>query len=121
MLKSSTKYAFVVSADEIICLKCELSEKVDYNTHKSGKVIDLFVEPWLHYSAPIKFADLLHERKGTVPVRLALLYLLHCSMQEDYELDGDIGNAANYKATTESGQRYVPKLNFKIGQRLGKY
>jgi hypothetical protein len=121
MLKSSIKYAFLVSANEVMFLKFDAIEKVEYDTHDDGEPIDLFVEPWLHYSTPIKFSDVLDEANGTVSVKLALMYLLHCSMQGEYELQPDISNSANCTATTKAGENYVPKLSFKIGERLGKY
>jgi hypothetical protein len=121
MLMSSTKYAFLVSADEIMCLKFELREKVNYEKDTRKDPVDLFVEPWMHYSVPIKWADLLHEAKRTVSVKLALLYLLHCSMQEDHELEPEIVDAAKYSTKTEAGARYMPKLSWMIGERLGQY
>jgi hypothetical protein len=121
MLKSSTKYAFLVSADEIMCLKFDMIQKVDYNNDTSKDPVDLFVEPWIHYSLPIRWADILHEAKGTVSVKLALLYLLYCSMQEDYELESEIGNAERYRTKTKAGARYMPKLSWKIGERLGQH
>jgi hypothetical protein len=121
MLKSSTKYAFLVSADEIMCLKFDIIQKVDYENDTSKDPLDLFVEPWIHYSVPIRWVDVLHEAEGTVSVKLALLYLLHCSMQEDYELESEVGNAAKYRAKTKAGATYMPKLNWKIGERLGQH
>jgi hypothetical protein len=121
MLKSSTKYAFLVSADEIMCLKFDIIQKVDYENDTSKDPVDLFVEPWIHYSVPIGWVDVLHKAKGTVSVKLALLYLLHCSMQDDHELESEIGNAAKYRAKTKAGARYMPKFSWKIGERLGQH
>jgi hypothetical protein len=111
MLMSSNKYAFLVSADEVMFLKFELVEKVEYPTRDSEPV-DLFVEPWLMYSDPIKFTDIFDEEKGTVSVRLAMLYLLACSVQEDWMLQANMGNSLKYAATTKPGERYVPKFSF---------
>jgi hypothetical protein len=121
MLKSSTKHAFLVSADKVMFLKFELIQKVHYNVPNGEEPKNLFIEPWLHYSPPVKFGDLIHEAKGTVSVKVALMYLLHCSMQEDYVLPMEMGNAAKYKAKTKAGAKWVQKLSWKIGERLGKY
>jgi hypothetical protein len=112
MLMSSTRYAFVVCADEIMFLKFELVEKVDYNAPLDLDHVKLFVEPWLSYSPPIKFTDVLDPNEGTVSVKLAMLYLLHCSMQSDWELQAEIGNSLKYAAKTKAGERYVPTLSW---------
>jgi hypothetical protein len=111
MLVSSNKYAFLVSADEVIFLQFDPVEKVEYPTRDSEPV-DLFIEPWLMYSDPIKFTDILEEEKGTVSVRLAMFFLLQCSVQEDWSLPVDMGNSLNYAAKTKAGETYVPKLSF---------
>lgn len=121
MLRSSTKYAFLVSADEVMCLKFDLIEKVEHNTHDGSDPVDLFTEPHLSYSAPIKFADILDEDRGSVSVRLALLYLLHCGMQNDYEMKEELGSSMEYFKKTRPGWPYVPKLSWPMGARLGKY
>jgi hypothetical protein len=122
MLQSSTRNAFVVSADEIMFLQFELIEKVEYCTHDRRDPVNLFVEPWLSYSEPIKFSEILDEKEAKVPVKLALMYLLHCGMQKDWEMQAEIGNSMKYAAKTKAGERYVPKLDWlKIrGERDGK-
>jgi hypothetical protein len=117
MLMSSNKYAFLVSADEIMFLQFDLIQKVEYDTHDNRDEVDLFVEPWLMYSNPIKFADILDEEESTVSVRLAMLYLIRCSIQGDWELPENIGDSLNYAAKTKAGERYVPKLSFMENRR----
>jgi hypothetical protein len=112
MLLSSTRYAFVVAADEVMFLKFDLVEKVSYNTPDGREYIKLFVEPWIYYSPPIKFTDTLDPAEGTVSVKLAMLYLLHCSMQNDWQLKEDIGNSMKYSAKTKPGEKYVPVLSW---------
>ncbi|KAF1914311.1 hypothetical protein BDU57DRAFT_454188 [Ampelomyces quisqualis] len=114
MLQSSTRHAFLVAADEIMFLRFELIEKVEYNTHDGRDAVDLFVEPWLSYSAPIKFSEVLDEKANKVPVKLALMYLLHCGMQKDWEMQAEIGNSMKYAAKTKAGERYLPKLDWLI-------
>jgi hypothetical protein len=106
MLLSSTRYAFLVSADEIIFLRFDLIEKVDYSAG-DNEPVDLFVEPWLSYSQPIKFSATLDE-DGGLPLNVALLYLYACAMEKDFELEGETGNSLKYFATTKVGQNYVP-------------
>jgi hypothetical protein len=120
MLRSSTKFAFLASADEVMCLKFDLIDKVDYDTNDDEDPIDLFVEPNLWYSKPIKFADVLDENRGTVSVKLALLYLLHCGMQKDYEMKERLGNSMKYFKKTKAGWACLPKLSFKPGTYLNK-
>ncbi|KAF2820669.1 hypothetical protein CC86DRAFT_360526 [Ophiobolus disseminans] len=123
MLMSSTRYAFLLSSDEIIFLKTEIMSKCEYPRGRDP--VDLFVEPWLFYSAPIKFTDILDEDKGTIPVKLALLYLLQLSKQGGWQMHEEIGDSLKYFETRKAGERYIPKLDF-IGpdgklKLLGKY
>ena len=112
MLLSSTRYAFLISANEIIFLKFDMTEKVEYNTHDNRDPVDLFIEPWLSYSAPITFTDLLDEKKNTVSAKLALLYLLHCSTQEGWQMSPETGTRLNYAAKMQAGERWVPTLSW---------
>jgi hypothetical protein len=121
MLRSSSKFAFLVSADEVMCLKFDLIEKVDYDTGDDSDSVDLFVEPNLWYSKPIKFADVLDEHRGTVSVKLALLYLLHCGMQKDYEMTERLGDSMKYFKKTKAERKYIPELTWTPGAYLGMY
>lgn len=109
MLLSSTRYAFLLSADEIIFFRFDLVEKCEYNT-ADGEPVDLFVEPWLSYSQPIKFSATLDEKESTVPLKVALLYLYACAMEDDWELQSEIGNSLKYFAKTQAGQNYMPNF-----------
>lgn len=62
MLMSGTRYAFLLSADEIIFLKYDLESKCEHTD--DGEQIELFVEPHLIYSKPMKLTDVLDEEKG---------------------------------------------------------
>lgn len=112
MLQSSTRHAFLVSADEIMFLKFELVEKVEYETHDGRDPVELFVEPWLSYSAPIKFSDVLDAKVNKVPVKLAMMYMLHCGMQKDWEMQPEIGNSLKYAAKTKAGEMWLPRLDW---------
>ena len=99
-MMDNIRYAFLTSSDEIIFLKFEIAERVKY-VNKAPRTatpdidqVDVLKEPWLSYSDPIKFTDILDEAKGTVPVRLALLYLLHTSITSDWHLPDDMGSSS---------------------------
>lgn len=62
------RYAFLVSSNEIMYLRMDVK-------HVTEKGKALFCEPRLHYSHPMKLTDSLDAAKGTVTVRLGLLYL----------------------------------------------
>lgn len=108
MLLSSTRYAFLISADEIMFLRFDLIEKVDYNTG-DDEPVDLFTEPWLSYSQPIKHSATF-DQDGGLSLGVALLYLYACAMEKDFELDGAMGNSLKFFAKTKAGQKYVPSF-----------
>jgi hypothetical protein len=129
MLLSSTRYAFVVCASEIMFLRFDIIEKVEYMVPEGREPVDLFVEPHLTYSEPIKFEDVLDEddpfgeedeeedeedekKKRSVSVKLALLYLLYLSTEEGWEAEADTGSSMNYAARTKYGEGWRPKLSF---------
>lgn len=109
------RYAFLISSDEIMFLKFDIVQRVENVNHaRRGETpdfeqVDTIKEPWLYFSDPIKYTDELDETKGTVPVRLALLYLLHTSTMSDWRLPTDMGSALNYAAKTKAGEKYVPE------------
>ncbi|CAO2657904.1 Nn.00g071640.m01.CDS01 [Neocucurbitaria sp. VM-36] len=112
MMMDNIRYAFLTSSDEIIFLKFDIVERVKYvntaprNATPDIDQVDVLKEPWLSYSDPIKFTDILDEAKGTVPVRLALLYLLHTSITSDWHLPDDMGSSRKYAAKTKAGEKY---------------
>jgi hypothetical protein len=110
MLMSSNKFGFVVSADEIMFLWFDIVEKVDYDLYDGPDPVVLYTEPHMYYSDPIKLADVFNEDEGTISVRMAILYLIHCSITGEYELPAEMGSALNYAAKTKPGERYVPYL-----------
>ncbi|KAH7080212.1 hypothetical protein BKA63DRAFT_406864, partial [Paraphoma chrysanthemicola] len=113
MLMSSTRYAFLVSASEITFLKFDVIQKTQYNVPAGKDPVDLFHEPWLLYSEPIKFEDVLEEedeQDTTVSVKMALLYLLYCSTKTGWELPADTGRSLNYFAKTKAGEGWKPVL-----------
>src|SRR5690349_18391739 len=68
MLMNNNRYAFLVSSDEMTFLHMEV-RKITFRERT------LFYEPWLHYSPPMKIADEFDMERGSVTVRMALLYL----------------------------------------------
>lgn len=110
MLMSTTRYAFLVCADEIMFLKFEMIDKCYYPEYEGETPVDLFVEPWLHYTAPMKLTDCLDEENGKVPAKMALLYMLHRATEEGWQMEEDIGKSANYAAKTKFGEKWFPKL-----------
>ncbi|KAH8728443.1 hypothetical protein GQ44DRAFT_609535 [Phaeosphaeriaceae sp. PMI808] len=107
MLLSSTRYAFLVSADEMMFLKLNAVEKLHYNA--SNNAVPVFVEPWISFSRPVKFDDVFDERTGKVPVKLALLYMLYRCSQEDWQVEMGIGVGVSYAKKTPPGQDLVVK------------
>ena len=86
MLKGNTSYGFLVSSDEVMFLRMEIETAVSHvNIAARGEEpeyedVDLFTQPRLCYSNPIKHTDILDPEKGTVPVKLALLHVFHLVM-----------------------------------------
>jgi hypothetical protein len=86
MLKGNTSYGFLVSSDEVMFLRIEIETSVsEVNIAVPGEEpeyadIDLFTQPRLCYSDPIKHTDILDPEKGTLPVKLALLHVVHLVM-----------------------------------------
>jgi hypothetical protein len=119
MLMSSNKYGFVVSGDEIMFLKLDVEEKVEYNTHDDREPVSLFFQPWMSYSAPIKLSDIFDADDGTVSVRMAMLYLVNCSVSDDWQLPAEIGGALNYTVKTKAGERYMPVLSHMVNKKSG--
>jgi hypothetical protein len=111
MLLSSTRHAFIVSADEIMFLKFEMRHKCEYDT-PHGNPIDTICEPWLSYSSPIKFEQLLDTERGTISANLGLLHSLYNLTQVAWELPEDMGSSLNYAARTNPGENWMPKLSW---------
>lgn len=107
MLQSHVKYGFVVSADEIMFLKLELVERTEYHT-RDGEPVDLWCEPWLLYSDPIKFTGV---QAGTqsITAKQGLLYLIYQSMKKDWELSDKLVDTMNCIAEEDEGVRWIPK------------
>lgn len=119
-------YAFVTTSDEIMFLRIEVVTKVeninvaDKDERPDVEQVDVLKEPWLYYSSPIKHTDVLNEAEGTIPVRLALLYLLHKSTTSDWQLEEDIGPCLNYAEKVKAGEKWKPKpFDFMLSGRLG--
>lgn len=110
MLLSSTSHAFIVSADEIMFLKMDIREKVEYPDPDDGKPVDVFCEPWLRYSNPIRFTDGYDSVEKSVSVKVAMMYMFHSCMGDKWELPELSGSSLNFAQRTKSGERYVPKL-----------
>lgn len=105
-------YSFLVSSDEIMFLKLEIQEK---------RVLDerVLMEPWLHYSEPIKFSDDYNEEPCSVTVRMALLYLFWLIVQNDREewcLPDEMGKSLNYFVFTKENEDWVQR---RPGERRG--
>lgn len=100
MVMGNIRYAFLTSSDEVIFLKFDVTERVKYvNMADPGgqpefDPVDLYKEPWIGFSRPIKFTDVLDEAKGTVPVRLAMVYLLQTSLTSTWRIVDDLGSSS---------------------------
>lgn len=114
MLISHLRYAFIVSVDEIMFLRFEIIEKVEYPSDRNKLPIDLFSEPWLHYSAPCKLADVLEDDNGLAPAKVALLYMLLRVSEDNWFIAENVGNSAKYRGKTKVGQKWVPNYSFMI-------
>jgi hypothetical protein len=112
MLMSATRHAFVVSADEIMFLKFDIIQKQHYPDDPKEDPTDVFVEAHLMYSTPIKLNGLFDEDSGEVPVKMALLYLMHCVTLEGWQMEEDLGNSMKYATKTKWGENYRLKLDF---------
>lgn len=108
------RYGFLVSSDEIIFLRCEPIQKMEtVNVAPRGqkpelKQIHTFVEPWIDYSDPIKFTDVLDLDRGTVPVKLAMLYFLYLSTCTEWKMPNKLGSSLKYFARTNAGEKWRP-------------
>jgi hypothetical protein len=111
MLLSSTRYAFLASADEIIFLKLDVDEKVEYDTHDGRDPVDLFARPVLYYTDPIKFTDTFDETESSLSLKVALLYVLNCALEDEFQVTADTGSSLNYAATTKAGEAFRPYLS----------
>ncbi|EUC42232.1 hypothetical protein COCMIDRAFT_104056 [Bipolaris oryzae ATCC 44560] len=113
MLECNTEYGFLVSSDEIMFLRFAIVHKgKKMNVAQPGEpehvaFVYTIVEPSINYSDPIKHNEVLDEKNGTVPVRLALLYLLHTTVVKRFQMPKQKGNAAHYFPTTEAGKRFT--------------
>jgi hypothetical protein len=117
MLFSSTRYAFLVSTNEIMFLNFDLIEKVEYHT-RNGIPVPLYTEPHLSYTRPIKFTDVLDEEEGSVSMKTALLHMLHRGMEDDSQLMEDTWSSLKYTAKTKAGEAYRPRLmNLGLSER----
>lgn len=103
MILDGIRYAFLTSSDEVIFLKLDIAQRIkNVNIASPGEnpeleQVDVLKEAWLSYSDPIKHTDVLDEAKGTVSVRLALLYLLYVGLASD----GERGDGAELCSTYE--------------------
>jgi hypothetical protein len=109
MLLSSTRYGFIVSGHEIIFLKLDIDEKVEYDTHDGREPVELFQKPIFYYSKPIKFTDGFDDNGvGSVSLKVALLYVLHCAMEDEFQILADTRSSLKYAAYTKAGEAYDP-------------
>jgi hypothetical protein len=107
MLLSSTRYGFLVSGHEIIFLKLDVDEKVEYDTHDGRAPVELFQKPTFYYSQPIKFNDGFDENGGgSVSLKIALLYVLHCAMEDEFQILADTRSSLKYAGYTQPGEAY---------------
>jgi hypothetical protein len=112
MLKAGTHFGFLISSDEIIFLRFEITERVvEVNIAPRGDPkefadMDAVKEPRIMFSNPINYTDVLDTDKGTIPVKLALLHMVHSAMTGEWEMPSDKGKSEAYFATTNAGEKY---------------
>jgi hypothetical protein len=117
MLKANTAYGFVISSDEIMFLRFDIDIRtVEANIAPRGippEIADVnaVTEPRVYYSDPIKHTDLLDPPKGTIPAKLALLYMVHTAMTGQWKLPDAKGKSAAAFTMTKAGEKLrVPDL-----------
>ncbi|KAF3032051.1 hypothetical protein E8E12_001089 [Didymella heteroderae] len=99
MLMNNHRYSFLVSSDEIMYLRMDINQVVE-----KGKI--LFCEHRLHYSHPMKITDAVDTEKGTITVRMGLLYLFWLIIRDDKgcKLPEEMGNCLNYAVFMDDGE-----------------
>ncbi|OAL54134.1 hypothetical protein IQ07DRAFT_677520 [Pyrenochaeta sp. DS3sAY3a] len=122
MMMGQIRYGFLVSNDEIMFLRCEPIQKIQtvkemvkvpVNVDPRGKKLQVkqvktFVEPWMDWSDPIKITDVLDVDRGTIPVKLAMLYFLHLSTCTEWKMPDRLGSSLKYFAKTKAGENWKP-------------
>ena len=112
MLECETEYGFLITSDEIIFIHFAPTEMGSGLTVlpdgkvKRRKWISSMVKPELWYSEPIKHRHVLHQLGGTVPVKLALLHLIHLTTINEFRMIESKGNCAKYFPTTAAGEKF---------------
>jgi hypothetical protein len=117
MLQGNTNFGFLTSADEIIFLRIDVDTNVEYdvNIAPPGAVaeyadIDVNTEPRLYYSDPIKHTDVLDPAKGTIPVKMALLHVVHRVMVgTDWKMPAEKAFCTKYFVKLDAGEKLKPQ------------
>ena len=93
------RYAFLVSSDEIMYLRMDVK-------HVTEKGKALFCEPRLRYSHPMKLTAPFDAAKGTMTVRLGLLYLFWSTIwvENGWQLPEEMGKCLNYAVFMGDGE-----------------
>jgi hypothetical protein len=117
MLKTDTNYGFVLSSDEIMFLRFDIStcvEEVDINRRNRELLprfewVDVLEEPHLFYSDPIKFTDAFDSAEGKITARQGLLHLIHEVVTKGWKMQDRKGKCTEYFQMAEAGQKWVSK------------
>lgn len=97
------RYSFLVSSDEVMYLRMDVKE-VQYRDKT------VFHEPRLHYSKPLKIADIFDAKEGRITVRMGLFHLFWLAIQNDrlWQLPDEMGNCLNYATFTGEEEDLEP-------------
>lgn len=97
------RYAFVVSSDEIVFLRMDISE-IEYEDKRRKRGLKTILhEPWLYCSRPMSITDSFDAKKRTITVRMGLFHLFWLAIQNDqmWRLPDEMGNCLNYATFTD--------------------
>lgn len=117
MLEYETEYSFLVSSDEIMLIRftpipasirrCYAGA---YGIKRRIKSSSSLIQPELFYSDPIKHTQVLDERDERnvkLPVKLALLHLMHRTVIDCFKMMEEKGKCALYFPTTAPGEKFI--------------
>ena len=112
MFQCNRTYGFVISSDEIMFIHFDIDMRTEeVNVAPSGQkskfaIVDITTEPNLCYSDPIKFTDVLDEKKGTVSVKLALMHMIHNTMTMEWTMPENKGKCGRFFPKGNAGEKF---------------